>query len=198
MINGTDVISRCRKNFGNQTSVPDDWKDAFVACRTESVGNVKSTNKVTVKLKPNESITLSGMVKNCRQVVSAMTENTNGASSRIGACLRVVRLDKDGKNQRVPVKIYRSTKEIEITPKTALCELQGVKVLRHLGFGTVKGKKVQSCPQTVHETTLPEEDQLPSGIDLTDSTLRTETINETVSHQIERNIFEGDYRSWKL
>ena len=105
-------------------------------------------------------------MKNCRQIVNAVTENTKGAASRIGVCPRVVRLDKDGKNQRVPVKIYNmSVKEIEITPKTALCELQEVKVLRQLDFVTVEGKKVQNYPQPIHETTPPEEDQLPPGID---------------------------------
>ena len=96
---------------------PDNWKDAFVACQTELPGVVKSTNKVTVRLRPNESIILSGMVKNCRQIVSAVTETTKRASSRIGVCPQVVKLVKVGKNHRVPVKIYNiSGKEIEITP----------------------------------------------------------------------------------
>ena len=67
-------------------AVPDNWKNAFAACQTESAGIVKSTNKVTIKLKQNESITLSGMVRNCRQIVSAVTETAKGVSSRIGVC----------------------------------------------------------------------------------------------------------------
>ena len=86
VIIGRNVIGRCRNKCMDETSVPDNWKDAFVACQTESPGLVKLTNKLTVRLRPNESIILSGMVKNCRQVVSAVTETTKGASSRIGVC----------------------------------------------------------------------------------------------------------------
>ena len=178
VIIGTNVIGRCRNKCKEDTTVPDNWKDAFVACQTESAGVVKSTNKVTIRLKPNESIILSGMVKNCRQILSAVTETTKGASSRIGVCPRVVKLDKIGKNQRVPVKIYNvSAKEIEITPKTALCELHEVKVLRHLDLDT-PGENVQSCQQTVQESTLPEDKELPAGIDLTDSAVTEEQRQE--------------------
>ena len=179
VIIGTNVIGRCRNKCKDETSVPDNWKDAFVACQTESPGLVKSTNKVTVRLRPNESIILSGMVKNCRQVVSAVTETTKGASSRIGVCPRVVKLDKVGKNHRVPVKIYNiSGKEIEITPKTTLCELQEVKVLRNLDLETEAGEKVQGCQQTVKETNLQEDNLLPSGIDLKDSAITEEQRQE--------------------
>ena len=178
VIIGTNVIGRCKNKCKEDTTVPDNWKDAFVACQTESAGVVKSTNKVTIRLKPNESIILSGMVKNCRQIVSAVTETTKGASSRIGVCPRFVKLDKIGKNQRVPVKIYNvSAKEIEITPKTALCELHEVKVLRHLDLDT-PGENVQSCQQTVQESTLPEDKELPAGIDLTDSAVTEEQRQE--------------------
>ena len=79
-----------------------------------------------------------------------------------------------GKNQRVPIRIYNvSAKEIEITPKTTLGELQEVKVLRHLEVGTVKGEKVQNCQQKVEET-APEEQQLPEGVDLTGSAVTEE------------------------
>ena len=105
VIIGTNVIGRCRNKFKDETSVPDNWKDAFVACQTESPGLVKSTNKVTVSLRPNESIILSG-------------------------------------------------KDIEITPKTKLCELQEVKVLKNLDLETEAGENVQGCQQTDKETTL--------------------------------------------
>ena len=92
IILGTNVISRCRKTCDSETAVPDNRKNAFAASQTESAEIVKSTNKVTIKLKPNE-LTLSGMVRNCRQVVSAVTETARGVSSRIGLCPRVVKLD---------------------------------------------------------------------------------------------------------
>ena len=78
------------------------------------------------------------MVNNCRQIVSAMTETMTGASSRIGLCPQVVKLNKMGKNHRVPVKIYNiSAMEIDTTPKTTLCEhLQEM-----LNVGTIRSSK---------------------------------------------------------
>ena len=46
-----------------------------------------------------------------------------------GVCLRVVKLDPKGKNQRVPVKIFNvSARKVQIEPRTPLCELQEVRV----------------------------------------------------------------------
>ena len=182
IIFGTNVISRCRKTCDSETAVPDNWKNAFAACQTESAGIVKSTNKVTIKLKPIESITLSGMVRDCRQVVSAVTETAKGVSSRIGVCPRVVKLDPKGKNQRVPVKIVNvSTREVQIEPRTPLCEFQEVQVLRNLEFASKENKvgtqeensdngKAQCCQQSV-KTDKNDESTLPSGIDLSKSAL---------------------------
>ena len=118
---GTNVIRLSRNNSDSETAIPNTWKNAFVSFQQGSIGVIRSTNKVNVKLQPNETITLSGMVKNCRQFESAVTETTQGASSRIGVCPRVVKLESVGKNQRVPIRIYNvSAKEIEITPKTTL------------------------------------------------------------------------------
>ena len=114
---GTNVIRLCRNSCDSEATIPDTWKNAFVSFQQGSVGVIKSTNKVNIKIKPNETITLSGMVKNCRQFESAVTETTQGASSRIGVCPRVVKVESVGKNQRVPIRIYNiSAKEIEISP----------------------------------------------------------------------------------
>ena len=53
-------------------------------------------------------------------------------------------METSGKNQRVPVKIYNvSAKPIEITPKTPLCELQEIEVLRNMDLG----ENVSNCQQ---------------------------------------------------
>ena len=61
--------------------MPNGWKDAFVACQIETLGVVKSTNNINITRKPNESVVLSGIVNNCKQTVSAITETSKGASS---------------------------------------------------------------------------------------------------------------------
>ena len=165
VILGTNIISRVRKLCKSETPIPDTWNSAFVSCQSEPLGIVKSTNKVTISLKPNQSVVLSGIVKSCRQVVSAITESTEGASSRIGVCPRAVKLNKSGRNQRVPVKIYNvSAKPVEISPKTPLCELHEVDILRNMDLG----ENVNSCRQQVAESTSEEEHQLPEGVDVTE------------------------------
>ena len=94
---------------------------------------VKSTNEYNLKIQRNLSITVSGYVRKIRGVDTAVTEATQGASSRIGVCPRVIKLDTPGTGQIIPVRLYNiSAKMIEIALKSNLCELQEVSVLRHL------------------------------------------------------------------
>ena len=95
---------------------------------------------------------------------------------------RVVKLDPKGKNQRVPVKIVNvSTREVQIEPRTPLCEFQEVQVLRNLEFASKENKvgtqeensdnwKAQCCQQSV-KTDKNDESTIPSGIDLSKSAL---------------------------
>ena len=64
---------------------------------------------------------------------TAITEQTEGSSTRIGVCPRVVSLNKNGNYQRVTVKVFNiSAKVLTVKPKTPLCELHEVKVLRNV------------------------------------------------------------------
>ena len=91
------------------------------------------------------------------------------------------------------MKIYNiSEKEIEITPKTTLCELQEVKVLKNLDLETEAGEKMQGCQQTDKETTLQEDNLLPSGIDLKDSAITEEPRQELTKFLLKwKGIFSG-------
>ena len=78
---------------------------------------------------------ITGFVTKSRNVEIEVTEQTEGASSKIGVCPRVVSLDKVRNRQRMPVRIFSmSAKVINIKAKSALCELHELTLLRHVDF----------------------------------------------------------------
>ena len=55
-------------------------------------------------------------------IESAVTEQTDKVSSKIGVCPRVVATEKPEKNARVPVNIFNmSTKVMAISQKYVIC-----------------------------------------------------------------------------
>ncbi|MEW8548544.1 MAG: reverse transcriptase family protein, partial [Candidatus Thiodiazotropha sp.] len=166
---GTNVIRQCRNMCDSDMIVPAEWKDAFISSQIGHIGVVKSTNKIPLKIQPNETVTLSGLVRKSRQVDTAVTETTEGASSRIGVCPRVVKISKDEKCERVAVRIFNiSAKTLEIQPKSSLCELHEVKVLRSVDPIQQEGKHARNNQQRAQASTTA---QLPDKIDLTDSNI---------------------------
>ena len=163
---GTNVINRARKMCPADTAseIPSQWQNAFCSLQNGFVGVVKSTNKKDVKIEPFQTVTFSGLVRKPREVETAITENAEAASSRLGVCPRVVALDKAGQNQRVSVRVFNiSAKTFTVTPHTPLCQLQEVKVLRHVDPGVdVTEDTAQMLTQTVDENPP----VLPDGINL--------------------------------
>ena len=76
--------------------------------------------------------TITGFVRKIRDVASAVTESSSdGSTSRLQVCSRVVTLNKPRTSAQVPVKVFNlSAKVVTIQPKATLCELQEVTVLR--------------------------------------------------------------------
>ncbi|MEW8544528.1 MAG: reverse transcriptase family protein, partial [Candidatus Thiodiazotropha sp.] len=122
-----------------------------------------------------ETVTLSGIVRKRKEVETAVTESTDKASSRIGVCPRVVALDKAGRNQRIPVRVFNmSAKAIQIRPQTPLCELQEVKILRNVEpFKSSEGTKSASVSTQTAEIG-DTNSKLPDGVKLEHSDLTEE------------------------
>ena len=103
-------------------------------------------------------------------------------------CPRVVALDKAGQNQRVPVRVFNmSAKAITVAPHTILCQLQEVKVLRHVDIGQNQtGDTVRISAQTADNTKA----TLPEGVSLDDTDL-SETQKERATQMFSKwdNIF---------
>lgn len=130
---GTNVITKFKESCPTDTvsEISSQWQNAFMSVQNGFVGFVKSTNKKDVSIKPLQTVTFSGLVRKEKEVETAVTENTENATSRIGVCPRVVALNKAGQNQRVPVRIFNmSARTITVSPHSTLCQLQEVKILR--------------------------------------------------------------------
>ena len=155
------------------------------------VGIVKSTNNTTIQIQPNETIVVSGFVRKTGNVDSAVTEQTQRASSRIGVCPRVVALVKGEKYQRVPVRLFNmSAKVITIKPKSDLCELHEVKVLRSVDPVASNEETVTVNQHRVTEERKSTEEQLPSGIKLEESNLSPEQAEQLNTFLLKwKNIF---------
>ncbi len=93
---GTNFIRLCQENCEEEVEIPDEWNTAFMSLQTGLVASVKATNKKAIEVKPFETITLTGFVRKSRNVDTAVTEATVGASTRIGVCPRLVSLTEPG------------------------------------------------------------------------------------------------------
>ena len=122
---GTHIISRYQELCDDcSEDVPAEWQRAFLALQAGFLGSVWSTNKTSFKIRTYETITVSGFVRKQKECEVAITEQSDKASSKIGVCPRVVRLNRQGKTARVPVRIYNmSAKVITIAPRSLLCDL---------------------------------------------------------------------------
>ena len=145
-----------------------------MSLQTGFIGNVKSTNKIDIEVKPYETVTISGLLKKDQRMEynEAVTEQSEKASDRIGVCPRVVSLNSSGRNHRVPVRIFNiSARPLIIKPQTLLCELQQVKVLRNADISD-KTSSAQTANIAI-QLRIDSEDQptLPEGVKLENTKL---------------------------
>ena len=173
---GTNAIKQCRDKCDNTTGIPKEWSSAFLSIQQSRIGVVKSTNKFDIKVQPMETITVSGLVRKNKSIEAAITEDTEGASSRIGVCPRVVSLEAPGKYQRIHVRLYNmSAKVMNIRPNSDICELHEVKVLRNPDLEKTSMQTVHSNQQSTDykqsQENRKQRSEIPVGIDLEESNI---------------------------
>ena len=185
LIIGTNVIREAKVDQCTDSNVPTEWQNAFISLHNGFVGYVKSTNKYNVDIAPMQTVTFSGLVRKIRNAESAVTENTETATSRLGVCPRVVALDKVGSYQRVPIRVFNmSAKTMTVTPQTVLCELQEVKVLREADLEI--DQKVENSARMASQRIEEQESELPTGVNLDESDLNEE----------QKDLAEKLFRKW--
>ena len=182
---GTNVSEKVKEKCpaDKVSEIPTPWNNAFLSLQNGFVGFVKSTNKRDIKIQPLHTVTFSGLVRKEKDVETAVIENTETASSRIGVCPRVVALNSPGQNQRVPVRIFNmSAKVITVKPHTPLCQLQEVKVLRHADHGFEDTEDIATVStQTIDNNKA----SLPDGISLENTDLN-EKEKERATHLFQK------------
>ena len=142
MIVGTNIIGRLRCNVSDHSSISSAWSNALSCSQTKLV---KSTNKKPIILKPNETQTLTGLVRNPSQFQNAVTENTHSEDS-FNVCPRLVSIKSNTKTARIPVRICNiSARFITIKPKSQLCDLHEVNVIENVSpFSTSFSQKADT------------------------------------------------------
>ena len=109
------------------------------------------------------TVTFSGLVRKLRDAESAVKENTETATSRLGVCPRVEALDQVGSYQQLPVRVFNmSAKTMTVTPQTVLCELQEVKVLREADVDT--DQNCENSAKMASQRLGEQEPLLPEGV----------------------------------
>ncbi|VDI45425.1 Hypothetical predicted protein [Mytilus galloprovincialis] len=129
-------------------SIPKQWDVAFSSIQDNSSGVVRSSNRRPFKLFPSSYMTISGIVKlkgdvNTETLVTENRSILSELSDQVVVCPRVVSV---------------KAKPVVIKPKTVLCELSGVTVVRD-GFGEQTlsdGEIINEGPTDLGFTTLVE------------------------------------------
>ena len=110
--------------------LPSAWSTAFAAFSCTNRKFVKSTNKKPIVVYPNESKTITGMVRRTSHYENAVTENID-ESNDLNICPCVVAVKANSKTARIPVRVCNiSAWPITIQPRSQLCSLQEVNVLK--------------------------------------------------------------------
>lgn len=134
VIIGTNFIRICRESQSTRDAddhmhVPAEWKLAFNSMDDETP--VRSSNKFSIQVAPNETKVIRGVVKNTKGIETALIEQTNTTlSGSLVVCPRVVPLTRGKHTVTVPVRVCNlSANTVHIPPKSLLCSIHGVNVV---------------------------------------------------------------------
>ena len=151
LIVGTNIVGRIKTCVSDNSNISAAWNNAFSALSCSQTKVDRSTNKKHIILKPNETRTLVGLMRD-PHLENAVTENTPFEDS-INVCPNLVSVKPNVKTARGPVKVCNiSARPITIKPKSPLCELHQVKVIEKVDpFST-------SFSQTANTSEVPSEE----------------------------------------
>lgn len=159
---GTNVI-RHLHTHSIQTNVPSCWQQAFSAISCVQSVPVKAFIRKPFTIKPYQTCTVTGKVRNVGEVTLGVTE-TLDCSHYLNVCPRVVNV-RPGKNfSRIPVRICNlSARPVVINPRSVLCSLKEVEVVRSIDPSECLVPKSHNQDKTLEELgiTVPSENLSP-------------------------------------
>lgn len=170
VIVGTYVIRQFKIPSEETDAIPDEWKTAFNSIISDRVGVVKITRKVTRQ--PNESRTITGLLRKNKNSDAALTEPVEAGIPNVTVCSRIVRADKPGNIARVPGRLYNiSARVVTIQPKSEICNLEGITVFKADPIKEMEKNHEHSAQ--VYQKTIPVSEKKVS-VDLEETLLTNE------------------------
>jgi hypothetical protein len=132
---GTNILRPIKSSVSDShVKLPHNWDIAFSALDA-GVNLVKSTNKRPITVGPMSVLIVSGICKSKTVLETAVTECVDDTKGTLGVCPRVVSVKSPCKN-RIPVRIFNTTtKVVYLKPKSIICGLKEMKVMRHTDLG---------------------------------------------------------------
>ena len=131
VIVGTNIFGELKVHAQEiDIDIPTAWSTAFAAFTTTDSKFVKSTNKKPIVMHPNQVVTINDIVRDTSHYENAVTENIDD-NGDFNVCPRIVAAKANSKTASVPVRVCNiSVRPVTIKPKSQLCSLQEVNVIK--------------------------------------------------------------------
>lgn len=127
LIVGTNILNFLKSS--GLEGLPSTLSDTLASLPGEHTTPVTLLHQRTFVVKPYETTTIEGKVRNIGSMSAGVTESTD--SLMLNVCPRLVKLQPGSSFCRVPVRVCNLTaRSISIHPRMTLCNLQDVSVVR--------------------------------------------------------------------
>lgn len=157
LILGMNVISHF-KSVGCDSFLSSEWQMAFGSVAVANSVNVRSFSRRPVIIKPFETKTVSGIVRKPGEMSVGVTEGNN-PNQELNICPRVVAVRSGDGFSKIPVRVCNlSASPVVIRPRSFLCSLQHVDVVRNIDPFSDGGQQTGSKCKSLEELGV----QIPS------------------------------------
>ena len=159
---GTNVLNHFR--MASDSDPPEVWQQAFSALSYSHTVPVKAFCHRKVVVQPFSTQTITGMVRKVGEMSVGVTEGLE-QNQHMNICPRVVNVRPGNNFSRIPVRICNMTaRPINILPKSLLCNLQEIEVVRKIDPYEGNGQnpvKVEPSLEDL-EITVPQDNLSPA------------------------------------
>jgi len=154
VIVGTNVLNYVKKSLGKNTELPGPWNNVLSMFTDTRVIPVKVFHQRAIIVKPYETRSITGMVRNVGDMSVGITEATESSDSLV-ICPRVVQVKSGNTFSRIPVRICNmSASPMTIKPRSLLCGLQEVDVVRSVDPGEGSIPKQHNSDKSLSELSI--------------------------------------------
>ena len=150
LILGTNVLHHFKAS-ALSGELPSVWEEVFSAiAHTHSIP-VKAYCYKAIVVRPYETRTTTGSVRKTDNITLGVTE-TDGDSHHLNICPRLVKVNPNRSFSKIPVRVCNlSARPITIRPKSLLCNLQDVDVVRRVDPFENENPKEDNSSKTLQE-----------------------------------------------